>query len=155
VADNPGLDAIIRQSVSDILGNPSSLPAAFLNFLPLFIAQNPVTTVPTLGAITTLAYSTSITPDSTKGPWQKITATNGTAFTINAPIAPPDTFHTRELTIEVLNSSGGAMGAITWNSVFVFNGLTWTNPATTKTRRVTFRWNGTNWIATSISGADY
>lgn len=101
------------------------------------------------------AYSASITPDASLGDWQTITVTNGTAFTVNAPTNPPASTQTQTLTIEVLNSSGGAMGVITWNAAFVFAGLTWANPASTKKRRITFAWNGAAWVAVSIATADY
>jgi len=100
-------------------------------------------------------YSSSITPDSSAGSWQTISVTNATAFTINAPSNPPDSSHTRNLIIEVVNGSGGAMGAITWNGAFVFAGLTWTNPANTKKRFARFEWNGVNWICIAIAAADY
>jgi Pectate lyase superfamily protein len=103
----------------------------------------------------TPAYSASITPNAFVGNWQTITVTNGTAFTINAPTNPPSTTGTAELTIEILNSSGGAMGVITWNGAFIFAGITWANPASTKKRYARFEWNGLNWIATGFSTADY
>jgi len=101
------------------------------------------------------AYSASITPDAGLAPWQTITVTNGTAFTINAPTNPPSASQAAELTIEVLNSSGGAMGAITWNASFVFAGSTWANPASTKKRFARFEWNGLAWVCTGFSTADY
>lgn len=116
-----------------------------------------------MGAIRTITYSASMTPDASLGPFQTIAVTNTTAMTINAPTNPPGVLHGSsggssrygELTIEVLNSSGGTMGAITWNAAFVFNGFTWTNPANTKHRWARFAWNGANWICVGVSGADY
>jgi hypothetical protein len=101
------------------------------------------------------AYSASITPDASAGNWQTITVTNGTAFTINAPTNPPDASHTQELTVEILNSSGGAMGAITWNAAFVLVGGVFTNPANTKKRHIRFEWNGASWVETGRATADY
>jgi hypothetical protein len=103
----------------------------------------------------TPTYSASITPDASAGPWQTITVTNANAFTINAPTNAPDSGHSAELTVEILNSSGGAMGAITWNAAFVLVGGAFTNPASTKKRCIRFEWNGANWIETSRAGADY
>lgn len=100
-------------------------------------------------------YSTSITPDASASDWQTITVTDAVAFTINAPTTPPDSSHTQELVIEVLNSAGGAMGAITWNAAFVFAGVTWANPASTKKRYARFEWNGLVWVCTGFSTADY
>lgn len=151
---NDGFAAKVREVLSDTL----SLPAGFLDYLIEWQAVNALPSKPlpvVLGAVVYPTYSASITPNAALGIWQQIIVTNGTAFTINAPTNAPTASQTQELTIEVLNSSGGAMGVITWNAAFVFAGLVWANPANTKKRRVTFRWNGTNWIATSISSADY
>jgi hypothetical protein len=101
------------------------------------------------------AYSASITPNAAAGGWQTITVTNATAFTINATSLPPSASYTEALTIEVYNNSGGAMGVITWNAVYVFAGQTWVNPASTKRRFARFEWNGSNWICTGIAAADY
>lgn len=100
-------------------------------------------------------YSASITPNAYNGNWQRITVTDGNAFTINAPINPPNSSHNQELTIEIVNSSGGVMGVITWDGAFVFAGVTWANPASTKKRFARFEWNGAAWICTGFSTADY
>lgn len=100
-------------------------------------------------------YSASITPNAARANWHTITATNGTAFTINAPTAPPASTQTESLTIEILNSSGGALGTITWNAVFVLVGGAFTNPANTKKRFITFWWNGSSWIEAYRASADY
>jgi hypothetical protein len=101
-----------------------------------------------------LTYSASMTPDLIKGSWQTITVTDGVAMTVNAPTNPPAAQNT-ELTVEVLNSSGGVMGAITWNAAFIFAGATWANPASTKKRFARFEWNGSAWLCTGVAAADY
>jgi hypothetical protein len=100
-------------------------------------------------------YSASITIDARSGDWVPITVTDGTAFTINAPTNPPDGNHTKQLTVEIINGSGGAMGVITWNGAFVFAGVTWANPANTKKRYARFEWNASVWVCTGFSTADY
>lgn len=137
-----------------IAGNP--LAAADL----IAAAQGGVTVKVTGAQLTrqvaaALAYSASITPDSLAAVWQTITVTSAAAFTINAPINPPGASATQDLYIEVLNSSGGVMGAITWNAIFVFAGLAWVNPASTKKRSIHFRWNGLAWIGRDFTSADY
>ena len=102
-----------------------------------------------------IAYSASMTPDATQGIFQTIRVTNTSAMTINAPSNPPVATQTQDLTIEVLNVSGAAMGVITWDSAFKFAGATWTNPANGYQRAAYFRWNGTKWICTGVSAADY
>jgi len=122
------------------------------------LSQRDVVARQTYVAVTEAA---TITLDAAAGNWQTITATDGTAFTLAAPINPPSSLNYHEkslvqaLTVEVTNTSGGAMGVITWNGAFVFAGQTWTNPATSKSRFATFQWNGVNWICSAIAAADY
>jgi len=105
-----------------------------------------------------LTYSASITPTCRNGGYQYIDATNTSAFTINAPTNPPDAGSSMELTIEIRNTAGSALGAVTWNGVFKWTNAGNTqpgNPATGKRRQVTFRYDGTNWIEQYRSAADY
>lgn len=108
-----------------------------------------------VSTIATPTYSASISPNAGAGQWQTITVTNNSIFTINAPTNPPDATHTQELTIEISNTSGGAMGVITWNAAFVFAGVTWANPGSAKKRFARFEWNGLVWACTGFSTADY
>lgn len=104
------------------------------------------------GPIAAKTYSAAITPNA--GQWNTINVTNATAFTINAPFTPPAD-QNAEMTLEILNSSGGALGAITFNAIYKFALGAFTAPANGLHRFVTFRWNGTNWIAIAIASADY
>jgi hypothetical protein len=90
-----------------------------------------------------ITYSASMTPDAAKGNKFTINATNGSAFTINAPLNPPTDPQTQEITINITNSSGGALGTVTWNAIYKL--AAWTSPATGFSRAITFEWNGTNW----------
>ncbi len=103
----------------------------------------------TLAAIT---YSASMTPDAQGGSSQTITATNNTAFTINAPSNQPPGGASQRLKITLRNTSGGALGTATWNAVFKM--ATWTNPANGFSRSIEFEWNGTNWVEMSRTTAD-
>lgn len=96
-----------------------------------------------------LTYSASITPDSSQGNSFVVTATNGVAFTINAPTNPANG---RQLLLKIRNTSGGALGAITWNAVFKM--AAWTSPATGNSRSITFEHDGTNWVEISRTTAD-
>jgi len=78
-------------------------------------------------------YGTTVAIDAAAANWFTIGVTNSTAFTIAAPVNPADG---QQITITVKNSSGGAMGAITWNSVFKLSA--WTNPANGFNRSITF-----------------
>lgn len=98
---------------------------------------------------TNITYSASMTPDASAGELQVITVTNNSAMTINAPTNPTTN---QFLTIRVANTSGGAMGVITWNGAFKIAG--WTNPATGFSRMVTFYYNSVAWIQVSVSAQD-
>lgn len=97
----------------------------------------------------------AVTPMSSDGSWQSTDQTNAAAFTINAPSPAIGGSGSCTITLEIYNHTGGALGVITWDGAYEFNGLVWTNPADTKKRRVTFQWSGLKWVALSISGADY
>jgi hypothetical protein len=101
------------------------------------------------GEVATVTYSASMTPDVSLGNMQSITANNGTAFTINAPTgAVRGCF----MTITIKNTSGGALGVITWNAVFKMTAFT--SPATGFNRSIEFYYDGTNWIEKTRSAAD-
>lgn len=118
-----------------------------IEFFPVLIAPN------VQSPVVALAYSASITPDLSAGPWQIITATTGVAFAINAPLNPPGVGFSQELTLTIKNTSGGALGAATFNAVYKL-GAAWTQPATGFSRSIQFRWDGTNWIEVGRTAAD-
>jgi hypothetical protein len=90
------------------------------------------------------------TPDLYVARVWKWTISNANAKTVAAPVkARTGDF----LMIDVLNSSGGVMGAITWNAVFKLAGA-FTNPANTKRRTISFYYDGTNWVETNRAAAD-
>lgn len=97
----------------------------------------------------TIAYSASMATDALGGTDFTITATNNTAFTINAPSNP---FPNQRLKYTIRNTSGGALGAVTWNAVFKM--AAWASPATGFSRSITFRYNGTNWIEQNRNTTD-
>jgi hypothetical protein len=104
-----------------------------------------------LGApVATVTYSASMTPDAALSSYQKITPTNTTAMTINAPTNPATGLW---LTLDFLNSSGGTMGVVTFNAAFKLAGA-FTNPASTKRRTITFRYDGTSWVEMARAAAD-
>lgn len=101
-------------------------------------------------ANSTQTYAPSMTPDATTGLTKIITATNGTALTINNPA---NAFPGARLTFDIGNSSGGVMGVITWGSKFKLAGA-FINPADTKRRTISFYYDGTNWQEMSRAAAD-
>lgn len=103
----------------------------------------------TPGQVKSLTYSTSITPTA-NGDYFTVVANDGVAFAINAIT---NAVSGKEYTFDVKNSSGGAMGAITWNAAYLLAGA-FTNPADTKRRTITFRYDGTNFVEKSRAAAD-
>lgn len=97
----------------------------------------------------TITYSASMTPDVSLGNNFTISATNSTAFTINAPTNPTTG---QFVTITIRNTSGGALGVATWNAAFKMTA--WTQPANTNSRSIQFKYDGTNWIEINRSAAD-
>jgi len=97
----------------------------------------------------TVTYSASMTLNAALGDTHSITATNATAFTINAPSNPTIG---QLLTVRIRNTSGGALGVATWNAVFKL--AAWTQPATATSRAITFLYDGTNWVETARTTVD-
>lgn len=101
-----------------------------------------------------LTYSASIAPRPDRSEDMRVLVTNGTAFTITNPTSTQRT-RDRRLSFLFTNLSGGAMGAITWDTHFVLAGA-FTNPANNLSRRITFRWNesAVRWQEESRTMAD-
>lgn len=103
-----------------------------------------------------LTYSASMTPDCRKGNIFQITATNSTAFTINAPTGDATNGDDGTyVTIQIKNTSGGALGAITFGTGYKLAGA-FTAPATGNSRSITF-YNDTvssAWYEVSRTSAD-
>lgn len=98
-----------------------------------------------------LMYGASVNINCALGNYCTLVVSNNTAFTINAPTNAPTGM---ELTLEIVNTSGGAMGAITWNAAFAFM-TAWTNPASNKRRTIRFRKrSGGNWIQIGLASTD-
>jgi hypothetical protein len=103
----------------------------------------------TLG-VSSLAYGPTVSTDAWLGNFFAITANNGTAFTISNPTNPGKG---QSITYDIKNSSGGAMGAVTWGAAFKLAGA-FVNPANTFRRTITFYYDGANWVETNRAAAD-
>jgi hypothetical protein len=95
-----------------------------------------------------LTYSASMTPNRYLGSAANITPTNGTAFSINAPLNP---CMGARLKFKIKNTFG-VLGVATWNAVFKMTA--WTQPANGFSRSIEFEYDGTNWVECSRSAAD-
>lgn len=109
--------------------------ASAANYRQRFISQA------TVLQIVTTPYSASITIDAYTGSEFIITATNNTAFTINAPLHPNIG---QSIEIMIRNTSGGALGAVTWDPIFKMSA--WAQPANANSRTIAFWYNGANWV---------
>jgi hypothetical protein len=97
-----------------------------------------------------LAYSASVTTNLDSGKRALLTVTNGTAFTIHTPTSRAPG---RMVVYDILNTSGGAMGAVTFDAAFKLAGA-FVGPATGKRRLYQFYDDGTNLVEVSRSPAD-
>jgi hypothetical protein len=96
-----------------------------------------------------VAYSTSVTFDASMGGTFVIAVTDNVAFAINAPTGAETG---QKILVIVKNTSGGAMGAITWSAVF--KKTAFTNPANGFSRSIQYVFDGTNWVEFSRGAAD-
>jgi len=94
-------------------------------------------------------YSASITPGPRASSFS-IVATNTTAFTINSVSGAVSG---KRYSFDIKNSSGGALGTITWNGAYLLAGA-FTSPANTKRRTITFDYDGTNFVECCRAIAD-
>lgn len=103
----------------------------------------------------TVTYTSGVamTFDASLGHRFELTITDGVAWTINAPTNPPAlAFGSRRITLVVRNTSGGALGASTFNAAFKM--AAFTAPATTFSRSIEWEWNGANWVECFRSAND-
>lgn len=98
---------------------------------------------------TVAPYSASVPIDPGVGTEFDVTATNGVAFTVTNP---SNAFDGCRITITIRNTSGGALGAVTWDTLYKL--AAWTSPATAFSRSIDFKYNGTNWIEVARTAAD-
>jgi len=98
-----------------------------------------------LSGMENVTYSASMTPDLRNGHVHRITVTNGVAFTINSPINRDATAPGIVSTFMIRNTSGGALGAATWNAIFKL-GAAWAQPANGFSHSIQFMDDGTNLV---------
>lgn len=100
--------------------------------------------------VTTLTYGTTIAVDASKGEIFKIAATDTVAYTVSNPT---NAVAGARLVFDILNSSGGTMGTITWDTLFKLAGAL-TKPANGKRSVIEFYYDGTNWVELNRIAAD-
>jgi hypothetical protein len=106
--------------------------------LPSFLLSR---TAPTYGA--------SVAIDTSLGNEFDVTATDGVAFTVANPTNATDG---QRITITIRNTSGGALGVLTFDTLY--KASAWTQPANGFSRSIDFKYNGTNWVQIGQTGVD-
>ena len=87
-------------------------------------------------------YGTTVTVNQRLGHAHRITATNGTAFTVSNPT---NSVTGDIVTVMVRNTSGGVLGVLTWGGSYKL-GAAWVQPANGFSRTIQFLNDGTNWV---------
>lgn len=118
-----------------ITGDANCVLDDYLNERNLFIEtfSTPTIRVHRPGVSVALTDGATVTPNVPEGA-DVYTLSAGGSRTI---AAPTNAVNGQEFTLELLNSSGGAM-TTTWNAAYALAGGTWTDPANGKRRRIRF-----------------
>ena len=100
----------------------------------------------------TPTYGASVAIDASLGNIFTVTATNGVAFTVANPTSATNGVSSQRITIMIRNTSGGVLGAVTWDTLYKLSA--WTSPATANSRSIDFVYDGTNWVEISRTPSD-
>jgi len=134
---------------SGVSGGTSPPDITFLGTTPRFVCTK---------GVKALTYGATITTDVRFDDYFTINATNGTLFTISNPTDSSNSNNAimqfKEITYDIKNSSGGALGAITWGAAFKLDATGFVNPANTKRKTIRFMFDGTNWVQVGPTSAD-
>lgn len=154
--DDQGASNTMKSGVTE-LGNSTNMTymgnritGAVTSEYALVSASTTQFVAPTRRTNLTVSTASTVATDATTSAMRSLNVTTTSAFTIGAPTNP---FTAATITYQITNASGAAMGTITWNAAFKLAG-TFTNPASTKVRTITFQFDGTNWIELHRAAAD-
>ena len=98
---------------------------------------------------TTIPYNGTMGVDASLGNEFVINMTGGSAVTLNSPTNGKIG---QRITVRLINTSGGALGTVTWGAAYKMS--VWTNPANGFSRSIDFDFDGTNWIEAARTPAD-
>lgn len=101
-------------------------------------------------SVSSPTYGVSVAVNAKSFNYVRVVPTNGVGFTI---ANPTNALPMLEVTIDVYNNSGGALGAIVWDTLYKLSGA-FTSPANTFHRQITFKYDGSFWREISRSAAD-
>jgi hypothetical protein len=105
------------------------------------------------GPLVTLIYGVAIASDLSAANAFLIVPTDGVAFTVSSPTNIPPAGRTWLGVYTVKNTSGGALGVLTFGALFKI-GAAWVQPANGLSRSILFRSDGTNLIEVGRTAAD-
>ena len=94
-------------------------------------------------AVVTVVYGVAPVFDASVGKYFQVTPTDNVAFAIQAPANPKTGL---EFVLRIINSSGGALGVLTFVAIFNLDAAALTQPANGFSRSYRFFFDGTNWI---------
>jgi hypothetical protein len=120
-------------------GKRKSAPIAALLAAGFNATNIPIWGFGVTGEAIAVPYSASITLDASQAHEFILAVTNASAFTVNAPV---NLVNGDRLLVTIKNTSGGAMGAVTWNAIFKMPAFT--NPTNGNGYTVEFWYDGTN-----------
>lgn len=89
----------------------------------------------------TLTYGTTVATNAGLGTLFRLNVTDGVAFTLSNPTNPQTD---ATIVYEIRNSSGGAMGTISWGGAFILRSE-FAGPANGERATIAFQYDGTNW----------
>lgn len=130
----------LQDGIYDIFYSKTGYASALIEDV---VADDPYT-------VLTPTYAASININRAGAQRHVITVTDTNNFTINAPTGTHAV--NAPLWITIKNSSGGAVGTITWDAIF--KKATFTNAANGSNRSILFLWDGSAWVEHVKTPAD-
>jgi hypothetical protein len=133
------------------IGNSSRSTSSRISISDPFPNRVGLTTASDNGQVRALTYGTSITWAGENAELATLSVTDTNPFTMGSP----SSFYAgRKATYKIINSSGGAMGTITWGTGQFQLAGAFVNPANGFARVITFQYDGGHWLEISRSAAD-
>ena len=99
-----------------------------------------------------IPYSAAPVPNAALANYFTLTITDGVAIVFGVPLNPPPAAnYVQRITILIVNASGGAHGAITWNAIYHTAATPFPAVANGFNRQIAFVWSGTAWLQESYA----
>lgn len=101
----------------------------------------------------TIPFATTMYPNPTLGDRQITYVTSNSNITFGAPLAANAFGGEQQFTLTISNTSGGAMGTVTFDGYF-YRAASFTPPAHGFSKSITFRWTGSHWVEVGRTPSD-